>query len=82
MSFASDVITASIQYGYRDYICQFLETTKWRVEPVLNLYDYNVNFMNIKASDYSLDFFSDVTIDFNRADRAWNWMICNEFGWF
>ena len=31
-----------------------------------------------------MEYFANTTIDenFDRADRTWNWLICNEFGWF
>lgn len=44
--------------------------------------DWNQQVFKLNLKEYTLDFFSNTTIDSGRSDRGWNWLVCNEFGWF
>ena len=54
----------------------------WFTDNLYLIREWNSIYIGANLTDYTMEHFSNVTIDVNRADRAWNWLICTEFGFY
>jgi len=81
-SFIGDIFSGSVQNGLRTLFCDTIADLLWFDNYMNIIGEWNSKHIHSNLTEYTMAYYSNVTIDVNRADRSWNWLTCNEFGYF
>ena len=82
MSFIGDLFAGSVQNGLRTKFCDMINNTMWFDNYMNLIQEWNSQYIGSNLTEYTLEYFQNTTIDYQSAHRSWNWLICNEFGYF